>query len=135
MDPIVTTGTTAGPGGVKTVDVGVVTADLTLRTTRDGRQALLDAPTHCTCHHAPSTTASPKPSADSTSDPATSSPEREPVDSSGEYGSGDHDAAVYGGNGLFCRIRSAVLAGPGPVLHTGDTRGTEPVRPEVPANS
>ncbi|MET8624651.1 hypothetical protein ABZW30_12995 [Kitasatospora sp. NPDC004669] len=39
--PIVTTGIPAGPGGVMTVEVGVVTGDLTLRTTWDGRQALL----------------------------------------------------------------------------------------------
>ncbi|MFG3055468.1 hypothetical protein ACGFZP_31610 [Kitasatospora sp. NPDC048239] len=41
-EPIVTTGITAGPGGVMTVEVGVVTGDLTLRTTWDGRQAILD---------------------------------------------------------------------------------------------
>ncbi|MFH8386992.1 hypothetical protein ACH4E7_39775 [Kitasatospora sp. NPDC018058] len=39
--PIVTTGIPAGPGGVMTVEVGVITGDLTLRTTWDGRQALL----------------------------------------------------------------------------------------------
>ncbi|MFF3068867.1 hypothetical protein [Kitasatospora sp. NPDC057936] len=41
-EPLVTTGITAGPGGVMTVDVGVITGDLTLRTTWNGRQALLD---------------------------------------------------------------------------------------------
>ncbi|MFJ9777218.1 hypothetical protein ACIRVF_39305 [Kitasatospora sp. NPDC101157] len=41
-EPFVTTGVAAGPGGVMTVEVGVVTGDLTLRTTWDGAQALLD---------------------------------------------------------------------------------------------
>ncbi|MFF3113589.1 hypothetical protein ACFVSN_30895 [Kitasatospora sp. NPDC057904] len=41
-EPLVTTGITAGPGGVMTVDVGVITGDLTLRTTWNGRQVLLD---------------------------------------------------------------------------------------------
>ncbi|MER7672274.1 hypothetical protein ABTY61_27965 [Kitasatospora sp. NPDC096128] len=37
-----TSGITAGPGGVMTVEVGVITGDLALRTTWDGHQALLD---------------------------------------------------------------------------------------------
>ncbi|MEV7595808.1 hypothetical protein AB0O91_00285 [Kitasatospora sp. NPDC089797] len=41
-EPLVTTGIAAGPGGVMTVEVGVVTGDLTLRTTWDGRRAVLD---------------------------------------------------------------------------------------------
>ncbi|MFE2413440.1 hypothetical protein ACFXDE_34405 [Kitasatospora sp. NPDC059408] len=40
-EPLVTTGITVGPGGVMTVDVGVITGDLTLRTTWTGRQVLL----------------------------------------------------------------------------------------------
>ncbi|MQS17621.1 hypothetical protein F7Q99_36900 [Streptomyces kaniharaensis] len=39
--PLVTAGIPAGPGGVMTVEVGVITGDLTLRTTWDGQQALL----------------------------------------------------------------------------------------------
>ncbi|MFJ1939059.1 hypothetical protein ACIOGZ_41205 [Kitasatospora sp. NPDC088160] len=41
-EPLVTSGITAGPGGVMTVEVGVITGDLTLRTAWDGRQVLLD---------------------------------------------------------------------------------------------
>ncbi|MEE1782772.1 hypothetical protein PUR71_07560 [Streptomyces sp. SP17BM10] len=41
-EPLITTGISAGPGGVMTVDVGVITGDLTLRTTWNGAQALLD---------------------------------------------------------------------------------------------
>ncbi|MFD5615147.1 hypothetical protein [Kitasatospora sp. NPDC127060] len=39
--PLVTVGIPSGPGGVMTVEVGVITGDLTLRTTWDGQQALL----------------------------------------------------------------------------------------------
>ncbi|WP_224283316.1 hypothetical protein, partial [Streptomyces sp. LS1784] len=39
--PLLTAGIPAGPGGVMTVEVGVITGDLTLRTIWDGRQALL----------------------------------------------------------------------------------------------
>ncbi|MFB7675808.1 hypothetical protein ACFC26_30815 [Kitasatospora purpeofusca] len=38
--PIVTTGIAAGPGSVMTVEVGVITGDLTLRTVWDGRPLL-----------------------------------------------------------------------------------------------
>ncbi|MFG2844280.1 hypothetical protein ACGF12_14060 [Kitasatospora sp. NPDC048296] len=40
-EPVVTAGIAAGPGGVMTVEVGVITGDLTLRTTWDSRQAIL----------------------------------------------------------------------------------------------
>ncbi|MEU6974031.1 hypothetical protein AB0A71_41210 [Kitasatospora aureofaciens] len=36
-----TTGIAAGPGGVMTVEVGVITGELTLRTAWDGRFAIL----------------------------------------------------------------------------------------------
>ncbi|MFB7375847.1 hypothetical protein ACFC6U_03075 [Kitasatospora purpeofusca] len=39
--PLLTEGIPAGPGGVMTTEVGVITGDLTLRTDWDGRQALL----------------------------------------------------------------------------------------------
>nr|BFD96293.1 hypothetical protein KitaXyl93_76530 [Kitasatospora sp. Xyl93] len=38
--PLLTEGIPAGPGGVMTAEVGVITGDLTLRTDWDGRQAL-----------------------------------------------------------------------------------------------
>ncbi|SDT83387.1 hypothetical protein SAMN05216371_8210 [Streptomyces sp. TLI_053] len=38
--PLQTTGIPAGPGGVMTTEVGVITGDLTLRTVWDGCQAL-----------------------------------------------------------------------------------------------
>ncbi|MEW1909235.1 hypothetical protein AB0442_12330 [Kitasatospora sp. NPDC085895] len=56
--PLVTMGVTAGPGGVMTVEVGVITGDLTLRTTRQGNQAVLeiqydDADEWCTVQGSP----------------------------------------------------------------------------------
>ncbi|MEV7181029.1 hypothetical protein [Kitasatospora sp. NPDC093679] len=40
--PVVTKGIPAGPGGVMTEEVGVITGNLTLRTTRQGDQAALE---------------------------------------------------------------------------------------------
>ncbi|GAA4838763.1 hypothetical protein [Kitasatospora terrestris] len=56
--PLVTKGITAGPGGVMTVEVGVITGDLTLRTTQRGNQAALaiqydDADEWYTVHNSP----------------------------------------------------------------------------------
>ncbi|GJF30400.1 hypothetical protein KNE206_31000 [Kitasatospora sp. NE20-6] len=40
--PLLTRHITAGPGGVMTIEVGVITGDLTLRTTRHGSQVALE---------------------------------------------------------------------------------------------